>query len=97
VRAMITGQKLSTFVRRELPGYSALRNYAKDSFPNFVKNTGLQTCLLLLPESSSNNFVAKYCKPADSDAPPFVIRQDGPDEMAFCRKRYLSIAYRCHA
>jgi len=86
-------QALSTFVRREITRVFSLEELCKGLLPNFVKILGCKHVYLLLAESSSNNFVAKYIEPDNSQTTPFVIRQDGPiAKWLSVEKRYLSIA-----
>lgn len=83
---------LSDFVRREITRVFSLEELAQALLPILVKVLNCKNVYMLLPETSSKDFIAKYAEPGKLLESPFVIKYESPICKWLIREnRYLNI------
>ncbi len=83
---------LSNFVKRDIGHVFSLEELAQTLLPILVKVLNCKDVYMLLPETSSKDFIAKYAEPGRIMESPFIIKHESPICKWFIREnKYLNI------
>jgi len=85
-------QELLDFFKRRAPMVSDLSQFSKELLLLLSLAIRCRHAYLLLPDSTTNDFVAQFAEPEDKESPLLVVRKDSPVMDWLGREnRYLNI------